>query len=320
MNKRLEQLAKDREEYEQSRSVQPTSDFVMMGALMVKYDAIQMNGMMENAWYLYLRDYMDDVTGSIWRVLHAGDQDIEMRISSHQVLADIRGSSVQNTQGVMCKPSPTSNDYRPVYLFYCNNDMISRLSEQCLESGKSTVSMNGLESKHETINNDEANGYMMEYEQEHDELDMDPCKYCGIPESIDDINTIFFCDHCNQGVHQLCEQPPIAAFEMDIDPWYCRECCAMKGLPLPTPPPFISSSSSSTLPIPSSSASTITTTMKNPTTNVMGMDTIQPMSSSSSSSISPRRTDTETTTNTKDDTIAGQETVESSRKRQKLDE
>jgi hypothetical protein len=126
-----------------------------------------------------------------------------------------------------------SVEYRPVYLFYCNNDIVSRSAEEII-APKPSPSTNGVTLADYSFDDDQAE---MDYEVDDD---VEPCKYCGIPDSIDDINTIFFCDECNQGVHQLCEQPPISAFEMDVDPWYCRDCCRRLGRALPIPPPYMS--------------------------------------------------------------------------------
>lgn len=72
-----------------------------------------------------------------------------------------------------------------------------------------------------------------EYTYEDPQIEDAICKHCGIPDIAEDINNIFFCDECHMGVHQLCEDPPIATFEQDIDPWYCRECSRRNGLPIP---------------------------------------------------------------------------------------
>lgn len=75
--------------------------------------------------------------------------------------------------------------------------------------------------------------------QEEDEA----CKHCGIKDIIEDCNDMFFCELCNQGVHQLCEVPPIEMFEKELDPWYCRTCCKAQNIPIPTAPPAPSSQS-----------------------------------------------------------------------------
>ncbi|CAO3597889.1 unnamed protein product [Absidia cylindrospora] len=271
LKQRIEKLAEERREYERKSVGRSETDFVLMGALMVKSDATQSNGAIEDDWYLYLRDYTADISGSNWRIIKGSittNGEIEMRISSHQVLADLRGVNVKNDQGLECVPSPASGNYRPVYLFYCNNGIISRSAHDSLETkpapnthhnNKTADSSNAQQNKDQcitfedyTFENDGDDGNNMDYviqddeDDDDDDMAMEMCKHCGIPESIDDINTIFFCDECNLGVHQLCEQPPIAMFEMNIDPWYCRDCCARKGLPLPTPPHYITPVSETT--------------------------------------------------------------------------
>lgn len=66
--------------------------------------------------------------------------------------------------------------------------------------------------------------------QEEEEL----CKHCGIKDIVDDVNDIFFCELCDQGVHQLCEDPPIQEFEKNVDPWWCRACSKAQNIPIPT--------------------------------------------------------------------------------------
>lgn len=63
------------------------------------------------------------------------------------------------------------------------------------------------------------------------------CMHCGLDDTIDDVNDIFFCENCNRGVHQLCETPPIQAFEKNVDPWYCRNCSLTMGISIPEAPP-----------------------------------------------------------------------------------
>ena len=71
-----------------------------------------------------------------------------------------------------------------------------------------------------------------EYAYENPEDDK-VCKVCGIDEIVEDVNNMFYCDECDLGVHQLCEDPPVQQFETEVDPWYCRECSRRKGIPLP---------------------------------------------------------------------------------------
>lgn len=54
-------------------------DFLLMGALMVRYDSLQTEGYAPNSWCLYLRDYIESSTGSVWRVL-GGDTEVRVRL------------------------------------------------------------------------------------------------------------------------------------------------------------------------------------------------------------------------------------------------
>lgn len=221
-----------------------------------------------------------------------------MQISSEQALSDIRGTPVEDNE-----PSTFSIEYRPVYLFYCNYDIITRsaaeesmfdktkdakseppassasyslsngiympdsLNSDIYMTGSSDICMtDSSESSSLPINNNirpqaqlklqqqnssdnggnsgssgsdsfENNKYMEEVIDDEDNnvssLENEVCKHCGISDSIDDVNTIFFCDLCDLGVHQLCENPPISSYEMHIDPWYCRDCSKLIGSTLP---------------------------------------------------------------------------------------
>jgi hypothetical protein len=120
-------------------------------------------------------------------------------------LADIRGIDFNGNA-----PSGFSKAYRPVYLFYFNQTLFQR-NEQVITLEDYTF--------------DE-----QDYEQTEEESSI--CKICHIGDIVDDVNDLFICEHCNLGVHQLCEQPPIEEFEKEIDPWFCRQCSHNKGLPL----------------------------------------------------------------------------------------
>lgn len=132
-------------------------------------------------------------------------------MDGNQAIADIRGTPNE------C--SEFSKDYRPVYLFYGNLDILQRRDQ---ESQNHIITL-------EDYTFDE------EYEEQTVEED-EICMRCGIKDIIDDVNDIFFCENCNRGVHQLCENPPIQAFEKEVDPWYCRSCCRVKDIPIPTAP------------------------------------------------------------------------------------
>lgn len=134
-------------------------------------------------------------------------------------MADIRG-----TISDPIKPSEASLAYRPVYLFYCNEDMV--------------LDGDGAKCNGEASQGDSGVITLADYtfdDDEEEELENAACKLCGIAESKDNVNTIFFCDNCSEGVHQLCENPPIAQYEMEVDPWYCRDCSARMGIPIPPP-------------------------------------------------------------------------------------
>ncbi|KAJ1679987.1 hypothetical protein EV182_000916 [Spiromyces aspiralis] len=49
------------------------------------------------------------------------------------------------------------------------------------------------------------------------------CKECSGDEEGED-NQIFVCDSCDQGIHQLCQDPPIPSTDINVDPWYCADC------------------------------------------------------------------------------------------------
>ncbi|KAF7727697.1 nuclear mRNA export, poly(A)+RNA binding protein [Apophysomyces ossiformis] len=216
IHSRLKQYAVDGMKHEPMVGI----DLLLMGALMVRYDSLQNEGYTPHSWCLYLRDYIESSTGSVWRVLGA---DTELRISSPQALADIRGCQYNNIE-----PSTISQDYRPVYLFYCNQDVVQGGGDEETKNDQGTAE----EGAAGVITWDD---YTF-YEDEEEEIDDAVCKICGIAETKDNINTIFFCDHCSEGVHQLCEDPPIAQYEMDIDPWFCRACSSRLGIPLPSGP------------------------------------------------------------------------------------
>ncbi|KAI8390908.1 uncharacterized protein BYT42DRAFT_591703 [Radiomyces spectabilis] len=194
--------------------------FDLMGVLMIRNTSMQSSGFAADAWCLYMRDYIEDVSGSAWR------------ISSQQALADISNTPVKTDNQSQVAPSETSLEFHPVYLFYCNEDLTNLDLSQRTEHANSSNSEITFEDY--TFDDDEhvPDVYQQQYEEEDDTV----CKHCGIAETADDINTIFFCDECNAGVHMLCEDPPISKYEFDIDPWYCRACSRRKGLPLPQPP------------------------------------------------------------------------------------
>ncbi|KAI8062092.1 hypothetical protein BC940DRAFT_309511 [Gongronella butleri] len=226
------------------------ADYLLMGALLVRE-----HGTRDPEWYLYLRDYIGDASGSQWRVLDGATRsEQEVKLDSMQVLADLRGAEVAGESGKSVKPTRASNAFRPFYMFYCSEAIVQ---DTCASRASGAPLVNGEASTSSDPSASGADGaitladytYDDEYEYAYADEGMDVgataeeeameqalCKLCHIPDSINDLNTIFFCDHCDLGVHQLCENPPIQKFEFDIDPWYCRDCLALKGLPIPTPP------------------------------------------------------------------------------------
>ncbi|KAI8137412.1 hypothetical protein BJV82DRAFT_674761 [Fennellomyces sp. T-0311] len=230
VHSRLDQFMEDHNALlrQQENMRQASSDYILMGALMRRYDDLQPE------WQLYLRDYISSDNGKLWRILAELNSDrLETKITSDQAMADIRGEGVLNDQGQPVEPSTSSRAFRPIYLFYCNRDMVAE-SVNSLEGGTETQAPNenptesGITLADYVLDDDR--GYV--YENPEDDK---TCKVCGIDEIVEDLNNMYYCDSCNLGVHQLCEDPPIADFEVELDPWYCRECSRLKGIPLPRP-------------------------------------------------------------------------------------
>ncbi|CAO3638510.1 unnamed protein product [Cunninghamella blakesleeana] len=295
INQRLNQFKIDTEKIQQIEKENDVQ-YTLAGVLMVKYDASIDGGEMDDAWCLYLRDYVEDENGSKWRVI-SGTKEQDTKISSEQALSDIRGRPFMSKT-----PSEFSIEYKPVYLFYCNNDRINQLvgegsilnkmnttidispsptptpyyinngikmtdssdirmsdssdirmtdssdirmtdssDMQITEEFESTsTSSSPLTLQQQNNNNDydndnDSTSYKeyLETMLDHNDLENEVCKHCGISETIDDINTIFFCDLCDLGVHQLCEDPPIPSYEAQYDPWYCRSCSKIIDSTLP---------------------------------------------------------------------------------------
>ncbi|KAI8643171.1 hypothetical protein BD408DRAFT_342904 [Parasitella parasitica] len=220
INLRLDKYEHDKLEFERQTEELDDADYHLLGALMVRYDSTASRGSASRSWCLYLRDYIEDEDGSTWRILL---EDGESRVVSDQTLADIRGARENKTS-----PSEFSRDYRPVYLFYGNLD-ISQTSQMDDQNGNNVITLED---------------YTFDDEYDQDQLllpqgareEEEACKHCGIKDIVEDINDIFFCESCNQGVHQLCEEPPVEAFEKDVDPWYCRSCCKAQNIPVPSLP------------------------------------------------------------------------------------
>lgn len=254
VEKRLEQFARDRfkqkQELEQHRRV--AADYSLMGALMRRYDDSMQAIHGGEQWCLYIRDYIYNDAGTVWRVISeakASDDSkpAERRIHSSQALADIRGVSTPADDGSsILEPTDQSRVYRPVYLFYSNRELVDQSLHGTINAAATEKPPTEQEGGVITMED-----YLLDEDVEYDEeMDVDDtvCKVCQIPDIIDNINNMFYCDNCNLGIHQLCAEPHIADYEVDIDPWYCRECCRDKGLPIPPPQPQPQPSSSSAHP------------------------------------------------------------------------
>lgn len=183
-----------------------------MGSLFVRYDSTSTHGNSPNSWCLYLRDYLNS-DGTQWRILLDTEEFIT---TSEQAIADIRGIKTNESS-----PTVFSKGYRPVYLFYINQD---------------TLIVQQEEEKQQHITLEDYTFDEEEEGEEEEEEEEESCMHCGIKEIINDVNDMFFCELCNRGVHQLCEDPPILSFEKQVEPWYCRACSKIQGVPLPTPP------------------------------------------------------------------------------------
>ncbi|CEP11631.1 hypothetical protein [Parasitella parasitica] len=143
--------------------------------------------------------------------------------TSDQTLADIRGAIENETS-----PSEFSRDYRPVYLFYGNLDIL-QTSQKDDQNANNVITLEDY-----TFDDEYAQDQFLLPHDTKEEAEL--CKHCGIKDIVEDINDMFFCELCNQGVHQLCEEPPMEAFEKDVDPWYCRACCKAQNIPIPSRP------------------------------------------------------------------------------------
>jgi hypothetical protein len=71
---RLEQYSRDKFTFQQQSNQLDHSDYHLMGALMLRYDSTSTKGTSPKSWCLYLRSYMDDADGSIWRILLDDDE------------------------------------------------------------------------------------------------------------------------------------------------------------------------------------------------------------------------------------------------------
>lgn len=75
---RLDKYDQDKSAFERQTSELDTTDYHLLGALMVRYDSIASRGSAPRSWCLYLRDYAENADGSVWRILL---EDAESRVS-----------------------------------------------------------------------------------------------------------------------------------------------------------------------------------------------------------------------------------------------
>lgn len=152
-------------------------------------------------------------------------------MTSDQALADIRGVLESKTP-----PSEFSKDYRPVYLFYRNLDILPQPQQSHQGGGGGTAqdASHIITLEDYTFDDDYDQLLQQEPQQNIPKEEEELCKHCGIKDIVEDINDMFFCELCNQGVHQLCEDPPIQPFEQKVDPWWCRACSKAQNIPIPT--------------------------------------------------------------------------------------
>ncbi|KAI9255608.1 hypothetical protein BDA99DRAFT_442087 [Phascolomyces articulosus] len=224
---------------QQENTLQVSSDYILMGALMHRDDR------QHPEWEFYLRDYISSDDGKLWRVLSESNHPRnDIKISSDQALADIQGGDVVDKNGNRMQPSTYTQAFRPIYLFYCNRTMVvESMNAGNMTPTATTTTMQGGQSSNEQYTTTGSGITLADYILDEDEQqysyenpeDDKACKICGIEDIIEDVNNMFYCDECNLGVHQFCEDPPIQQFETEIDPWFCRECSRRRGIPLPQP-------------------------------------------------------------------------------------
>ncbi|KAI7899934.1 uncharacterized protein BX663DRAFT_440080 [Cokeromyces recurvatus] len=218
---RLEKFVRDKFAFIQQSNELDYTSYHLIGVLMVSRTQGKTDDI--GNWCLYLRDYFTEGE-SVWRVFV---DDSEMQISSEQVMADIRDSEYNQRM-----PNTFSKAFRPLYLFYGNYDIL--LPTENSNSNIDNENRGPIITLDDYTFDDE---YYDEFDQQPDsvpEEENEQCMHCGIRNIIEDVNDMFFCESCNRGVHQLCEDPPIQVFEKDIDPWFCRTCSRAKNLPIPT--------------------------------------------------------------------------------------
>ena len=72
-----------------------------------------------------------------------------------------------------------------------------------------------------------SNAAVAEDDNDDDEEDPGFCKICFYAHSEGE-NLIVFCDDCDLGVHQYCQEPPITQYEIDLPKWYCQDCISKR--------------------------------------------------------------------------------------------
>lgn len=74
INLRLDKYKNDKLVFERQTSELDNTDYHLLGALMVRYDSTASRGSAPRSWCLYLRDYVENADGSIWRILLEDDE------------------------------------------------------------------------------------------------------------------------------------------------------------------------------------------------------------------------------------------------------
>lgn len=76
IHSRLQQVEQDKAD-SQKRS---DADYILMGALMTRYDTINERGSAQQPWRLYMRDYIHSPTGDEWRILSEGADEQQVKL------------------------------------------------------------------------------------------------------------------------------------------------------------------------------------------------------------------------------------------------
>ncbi|KAI8991505.1 hypothetical protein BDF20DRAFT_812484 [Mycotypha africana] len=250
LQERSDKCRQDRLAFQKRSNALDHANYHLMGVLLVRLEDVALSKPTANTWCLYLRDYRgNNADGSLWRVI-SKDKEEQATISSDQALADITGQIYG-----YCNPTVFSRDYRPAYLFYGNIDMLDQSSYSPVAQVDSIKQQQAEEhcNNQDTRNNGgtitfadytfdddgyDPNDFGVDYAYSATEAPIEDdtaCYHCGKKDEFPN-NDIFLCDLCNQGFHQLCEDPPIDNSEIQLDPWYCRTCSKAQNIPLPNLP------------------------------------------------------------------------------------